>query len=339
MPANKSALSRYRIIDRCLRNNMHPFPDKDYIRNKCEMEIFGELSGKISISQIEKDFEAMRNDKGLGYYAPIKYHKVRKGYYYDEHNYSIEKLPLNPQEEDALKFASLTLYQYRNISIFEHFKEAIDKIYTRLSLSRQPGDPMVDQFVQFERTLGSDGNDWLQPIYHAIANNHPISFEYDNIYKQEHKTFSLVPYLLKENRNKWYVIGWYEKHAAYLTFALDRMTNVILEPKIAVKRTDFNPESLFKNAVGIMGGSDHPIDLVIEVKEPISVLLEKHPMHHSQEITKRLKDGIQVSMQVIDSPELLSQLLSFGKHLKIIEPLELKQQFKETLQEMLAQNR
>lgn len=339
MPDNKSALSRYRIIDRCLRNTMHSFPDKNFIRDKCEMEIFGDLSGKISISQIEKDFDAMRNEKGLGYYAPIKYHKVRKGYYYEEENYSIEKLPLSPQEEDALKFASLTLYQYRNIAIFEHFKEAIDKIYTRLSLSRQPGDPRVDQFVQFERTLGSDGNEWLQPIYHAIANDLPISFEYDNIYKQEHKSFTLVPYLLKENRNKWYVIGWYEKHTTYLTFALDRMTNVIVEPKLVAKRDDFNPEAIFKNAVGIMGGNDHPIDLVIEVKEPISILLEKHPMHHSQQITKRLKDGIQVTMQVIDSPELRSQLFSFNKHLKVLKPLALKQYFKDALQEMLAQYR
>ena len=336
MPDNKSALSRYRIIDRCLRNNMHPYPDKDHIRDKCEYEIFGELTGKISISQIEKDFDAMRNDKGLGYYAPIKYHKVKKGYYYAEEGYSIEKLPLSPQEEDALKIASLTLYQYRNIEIFKHFKEAIDKIYTRLSLSRQPGDPLVDQFVQFERTLGSDGNEWLQPIYHAIANDHPIRFEYDNIYKHEHKTFSIVPYLLKENRNKWYVIGWYEKHATYLTFALDRMSKVELEGKLVKKRDDFDPESIFRYSTGIMGGKDQLIDLVIEVKDPISILLEKHPMHHTQQITERLPDGIRVSMQVIDSPELRSQLFSFGRHLTVLQPESMRTYFKNALGEMLG---
>lgn len=338
MPDNKSALSRYRTIDRCLRNNMHPYPSKEEIRDKCEHDIFGEIAGKISISQIEKDFDAMRNDPGLGYFAPIKYHKVRKGYYYDEADYSIEKLPLSPQEEDALKFASLTLYQYRNIAIFEHFKEAIDKIYTRLSLSRKPEDPQVDEFVHFERTLGSDGNEWLQPIYHAIANNHPISFEYNNIYKQEQKHFDLIPYLLKENRNKWYVLGWYEKHQTYLIFALDRMSNVQIQHTLVTKRKDFNPEAIFKHSTGIMGGNSELMQVEIEVSEPLSVLLEKHPMHPSQQTIKKLKDGIRVSMEVINSPELMNQLLSFGKHLTIIKPATLKKKLRAELEEMLQKN-
>lgn len=36
MPANKYALLRYRIIDRCLTNSGHPFPTKEELRSACE---------------------------------------------------------------------------------------------------------------------------------------------------------------------------------------------------------------------------------------------------------------------------------------------------------------
>ena len=335
MPDNKSALSRYRTIDRCLRNTMRLYPSKEYIRDKCEYEVFGELTGRISISLIEKDFDAMRNDAGLGYFAPIKYHKVKKGYYYAEEGYSIEKLPLSPQEEDALKFASLTLYQYRDIEIFEHFKEAIDKIYTRLSLARNPGDPKVDEYVHFEKQSGSAGTEWLQPLYHAISNHYPISFDYDNIYKKEHKQFTLVPYLLKENRNSWYVLGWYEKHKTYLTFALDRITQLEITDQPVKKRSDFNPDLIFKHSTGIMGGHEKLIQLVIEVKGPLCKLLELHPLHPSQKTLKTLSEGIRVSMEVIDSPELKGQLLSYGKSLVILEPGTMRRKMQQEAQDML----
>ncbi|MEY2903707.1 MAG: hypothetical protein RLY89_2813, partial [Bacteroidota bacterium] len=76
MPSNKSALLRYRIIDGCLTNKMHPYPSIDFIRRKIE----GQLNSDISESMIRKDFAAMKDV----YTAPIQFHKGRGGYYYTE---------------------------------------------------------------------------------------------------------------------------------------------------------------------------------------------------------------------------------------------------------------
>ncbi len=338
MPDNKSALSRYRVIDRCLRNNMRPYPSKESIRDKCEFELFGEGSGKVSVSTIEKDLDAMRNDAGLGYFAPIKYHKVKKGYYYSEPSYSIEKLPLSVQEEDAIRFASITLYQYRDIPIFEHFREAIDKIYARLSLARNINDPQIDKLVQFEKTNGVAGLEWLQPVFHAIVNAHTISFEYDNVYKHEHKSFTMHPYLLKENRKKWYVLGYYAKHDNYLTFALDRICNLVVNEEQIRKRTDFDADLIFKYSTGIMGGKDKTIDILLEVKDPLSKLLQLHPMNATQKLVKETPEGIRVSMKAIDSPELLGQLLSFGSHLQVLKPKSLRDKIKAEAQKLMEAN-
>ena len=40
MPANKYALLRYRIIDRCLTNPGKPFPTKEDLRQACEDALY-----------------------------------------------------------------------------------------------------------------------------------------------------------------------------------------------------------------------------------------------------------------------------------------------------------
>lgn len=270
MPKNKSAFIRYRTIDRCLRNSMHPYPAKEFLRDKCEYELFGEATGdKISVSSIEKDLEAMRNDAALGFFAPIKYHRVRQGYYYAEPGYSIEKFPLKPEEEDALKFASLTLVQYKNIPIFGQFQEAIDKIYAMLSVSKNTPPGRAGQVIHFETAGSSAGASLLQQFFHAISHDLLVEFDYDNIYKNEQKHFCVHPYLLKEVRRKWYVLAWYEKHAVYLTFALDRVKDFRATETFQKKRDDFDPEKIFRYSTGIMGDSGGElVDLLIEVKMP-----------------------------------------------------------------------
>ena len=74
MPANKSALLRYRIIDSCLTNGLHKFPTMEFIIEKIEQQ----LGTTLSNSMFTKDIENMRKI----YSAPIQYERVQKGYCY-----------------------------------------------------------------------------------------------------------------------------------------------------------------------------------------------------------------------------------------------------------------
>ena len=69
MPANKYALLRYRIIDRCINNRGRPFPTREQLRQECEDALYGSGGEAISLSTIDKDINAMRNEGELGYYV------------------------------------------------------------------------------------------------------------------------------------------------------------------------------------------------------------------------------------------------------------------------------
>jgi predicted DNA-binding transcriptional regulator YafY len=334
MPSNKSAIIRYRVIDQCLRNSMHCFPTKKYLRQKCEDALYKFDNASISISTIEKDIKAMKDDPHLGYLAPIEYDRARKGYYYTETDYSINGLPLSIEELEALKFAAVTLFQYRNITIFEYFKEAIDKIYTKLSLTTEPDDIRIDEFVHFEKPIGDTGTEWLQPIYAAIVAEKAIEFTYHNIYKNEEKQFTLVPYILKEQNKHWYLVGWYAKHDCYLIFSLDRIQTLTVLEKRVKKRIDFNPDKFFLYSSGIMKGASKPLKITLEVKPPVSKLLLLQPMHQTQQLIKEKKDYIVLTMEVVQSPELMNQLLSWGDAVKVVKPASLVQVMKVSIHKM-----
>ena len=80
------------------------------------MEVIGE---HISMSTIDKDIWAMRNEGELGYYAPIKFSKEYGGYYYEDPEFTISEVPLNDDDLNAIQAAAETLYQFRDIPLFK----------------------------------------------------------------------------------------------------------------------------------------------------------------------------------------------------------------------------
>lgn len=75
MPDSKNAAFRYRIIDSCLRSTRNRFPSIEDLQQNVTDAL--NLSSYISTSSLNKDMKAMRDF----FKAPIKYHKLEKGYY------------------------------------------------------------------------------------------------------------------------------------------------------------------------------------------------------------------------------------------------------------------
>ena len=178
MPKNKSAATRYRVIDQMLNDKRNPFPNLEQLAAKCSSV----LGSDVSTSTIEKDIRAMREQAPKGYSAPIVYSKVEGGYVYGEVGFSIAELNLNEEEWSALQFASQLLYHYKEVPIFSNFKNAIERINTRFSLGIDGNDKVLDELVQFEKSVNSKGMDLIEHIYNAIKNKQAIKFQYKNIY-------------------------------------------------------------------------------------------------------------------------------------------------------------
>ena len=334
MPKNKNAFSRHRIIDQCINDKRHKYPTLEYLAERCS-EL---LDVDVSVSTIEKDIAAMKKNNPVGYNAPIIYSKQNKGYAYSEIGFSIAELNLQDEEWNALKFAAQLLNQYKNVPIFSEFKNAIERINTRFSLGLDIEDPILNQYVHFEKANASNGMEWINLLYDVIKKKHAINFTYNNIYKKKTSTYSLVPYLLKEHRNRWYVIGWSEERSDYRTFAIDRITALEIISIPQKKRTDFNADSFFQHATGIMEGTGKPQTVELTISDPICKLVLLEPIHHTQKIIKETEDIIKISINVLINEELCLRLLSLGPWCSVVKPSSLKKTIHDMLITMVNNN-
>ena len=99
MATNKHAIIRYRTIDRCLKDRNNSWTWRE-LRDVCESAVEESMGQPVEISErtIKYDIAAMRSNDILGYYAPIRYDRKEKSYYYSDLKYSLTESPFNKKD-------------------------------------------------------------------------------------------------------------------------------------------------------------------------------------------------------------------------------------------------
>lgn len=335
MPANKYALLRYRIIDRCLTNSGRPYPSKEELREACEEALYGSDGEHISISTIEKDLWAMRNEADLGYYATIQYHRDERGYYYADEGYSINDIQLNDDDLDAIRFATQTLIQFRDLPIFSQFDQALGKIADRLTVSPTLDDSNISEHIQFESTPHAAGSQHLAPLLQAIRARQEVQIDYSKFgdSSNSNQTYLIQPYLLKEYRNRWYLIGWDKQKRQVRTFGCDRILRLLLIEGTRFQiQESFQPRHYFEHAIGItVLGNGKPEKIEFSCDSILAKYLNSQPLHPSQTLEVRGNQAT-VTLNVMPTFELLQWLQAHAGELTVLSPKHVRNSVKNSLQ-------
>ena len=318
----KNAQIRYRIIDRCLRNQYNAFPSKQKLREACEEALYGSVDGaNICDSTIEKDLFAMRMDHD----APIKYSKTNRGYFYSDEAYSIDTIPLTSEDIQAIQFATKTLLQFKEVDLFKQFGNAIDKIVDRVHVATSSKADEYREIIQFETGVGSSGNEHLTLFLDAIQGQNLVTFDYTSFVTGKSKNRIVLPLLLKEYRNRWYLICEDNEKNKVVTYALERMSDVVISDTVSVKPSNFNPDAFFQHSVGITANESDPVKVIFKADNVAAKYIQSQPFHKSQELVKEGNKRTSFALTVIVSEELIRDLLSYGGELEVIEPKSLRE--------------
>jgi predicted DNA-binding transcriptional regulator YafY len=334
MPHIKNALIRYRIIDKCIRNKYQPYPSKETLRIACEESLYGASDGNnICNSTIEKDMFAMKMEHD----APIKYSKRYGGYYYTNPDFSINDIPLNEDDLSAIRFALNTLTQFREVSLFRQFGNAIDKIVDRVSIASNPQDHILDKFVQFESAVSSGGSEHLNPLLEAVKKSFKVHFSYRSFRSDSAKNRTVLPLMLKEYRNRWYVITHDLDKKEIITYALDRLSELQLTDEVLVRPSDFNQEDYFKFAVGISTHNrSKPQKVVFKAVNIAAKYIDSQPFHSNQTRVEVDATFTTFEMTVLISEELIRAIMSYGGELHVLEPAVLREELIVRLKKMAS---
>lgn len=327
----KNALIRYRVIDKAIRNKFKPFPSKEELRKACEDAIFGNDEGEnICDSTIEKDLFFLRMEHD----APIKYSKRYGGYYYNSDSFSLDDIPLTEEDMDAIRFAANTLSQFKDVEMFKQFGFAIDKIAEKVAISNDQFSEESNTYVQFEAAHSVRGSEFLPMLLTAIRLKKYTYFDYGGFTSEKKKSRKVVPLLLKEYRNRWYLICHDCVKNSIITYALERMENVEVSESISTESITFDTDKFFQNAIGITVNNSVPEMVVFKADNVASKYIDSQPFHSSQSVLKEGKNKTTFSLQVIISEELIRSFLSYGGELEVVEPESLRNTIKKRIVEM-----
>ena len=330
MPRNKNALIRYRIINRLLRNRKYVSPEE-------MMEACREVLDKdISKRTLDNDLSAMRYDRGLGYDAPIRYDYDRKAYYYEDPDYSIDRLPLNDEELSSLSAASVMLEQFEDIELFSEVRGAIEKIVSTMKIRGTRKDNMEIDFIEFEKIPVVRGREHLPKLIDAIDHKRVVEIEYQKFGSQYAMQYFVHPYLLKEYRGRWYLIGYNEYWDEVRVYGLDRINGIVAKHRKKYRESGISPKEYFENVIGITAFEDtDPVKIKLRFSPHQANYLMTQPLHPSQELEEKTKDHVDFSLTVKPNFELISSILGWGSDVEVLEPASLRDRVKNILRETL----
>lgn len=337
MPLNRSTLIRISTIDRCLQNHYRRWTIDDLI-DACT-DALAEYEGRstpVSRRTFQNDLALMRSDR-LGYNAPIVV-RDRKYYEYEDPDYSITHLPLNDEGLDALNSALDILRQLQGFPQLASSIETISKLNEQISRHTDTSFPAMDM----ECVPGYRGARFIGLIYEAIRKQQTLIVEYRSFKARNAGELVVYPYLLKEYRNRWFLIC--EKAANRSPnvniLALDRIHSVKVCRDIPFKKcVDFDPAHFFDDTVGVTRRiTDKARRVVIKVDRDQAPYVETKPFHRSQKVEQYFGDGsIQLSLNVVLNHELVRMILGFGGHVEVIAPPELRNEIALSLRRASAQ--
>lgn len=328
MPLNRDAYSRYRLIDIRLRKKPYPTLEQliDYLSEN--------LDKRISKRTVQLDLQEMRYSQALNFSAPIMYDKRERTYRYTDPDFSISNLPVSPDELHGLEFAISILDQFKHLPAIKEFEEAIQRIASTVKINKEARGEA--DYIQFEKPFVIQGVEYIEPILKAISERRVIKFTYQKHGSDETSENLLEPYLIKEAKNFWYVIGkrTNKKEQKILTFALDRIQNIQLTEE-TFSEGDIDKKNFFKNVVGVSLGEGQTEKVILAFAPVQGKYIKTVPIHHSQQVIKESKSELRIGLEVVINHELKMQLLSYGSNVQVIQPKKLAEEIKETAKQMI----
>jgi predicted DNA-binding transcriptional regulator YafY len=325
MPANRNALIRYKTIDNCLRNPYRKWTLEDLV-GACSDALyeFEGIEKGVSVRTVQMDIQLMRSEK-LGYNAPIIV--VDKKYYtYEDPEYSITNIPLNENDLGMLSEVVQILKQFKGFSHFEEMGSVINRLEDKIYTAKTHSKSVID----FEKNDNLRGIEHLNIIYQAILKKTSLEITYQSFKAKQPGRIYIYPYLLKEFRNRWFLLGKKKGQEGLLTLALDRVQLIKEFPKIPyLENTQIDFSTYFDDIIGVtkMGYRPQTIKLFVEKNHAPYVITK--PMHPTQTILEEREDGTVFSIRVIPNFELEKEILGFGEMMKVLSPESLNKRIKE----------
>ncbi len=205
----------------------------------------------------------------------------------------------------------------------ERLLEAYD-IINAINVSNQ-----FSSFIEFQKRK-PQGTEHFMGLLHAIKNRKCVSFSYRKFWDEEESIRKIEPYLLKEFKYRWYLIGKDLKDDTVKSFGLDRLSELEIEKTRFKFPENFNHEEIFKHAFGIISEFPKKAEEIVLSFSPFQgKYIKSLPLHETQQILIDDEKELKVKLKVYPTHEFIMEILSMGENVTVLKPKFLRKEIQQ----------
>lgn len=345
--AGKNALLRYKLIDDWLQNKSETMRTKAVLRKIYENhEIdFSDRTFQQDLKFLEEEFllesgVEIEKKNIPGEKNGIPTHIF--SYCYSEPDFSAFRNGNPKRMTEVMKEAYDSLSLFKGTPGLEWINDSLSSMEIFATNTTD-----LEEIVSFENNANLKGLEYLKRCFEAIKDKKVINIETYSV-EDGYNVFVVSPVYLKQFNKRWYLLGFttgikdYDKGKRVLyQFPLDGIVKFSENPGGAYNAESIDWATFFNEMIGITNKRDKRVE-TIRLKitnEKAATLLENNPLHKTQEtLWDDDHKNMELTLKVKVNRELVNSLLRYADSVTILEPTELKDQFKAVLQQALAHN-
>ena len=281
---------------------------------------------EVSRSTAQRDLDFMRDRLQV----PLKYDRVRKGYYFDEADKNYE-LPLFwASNEELLLFAIL-----KELIRDEKLKKTLKAFLKKITSFSEEEFEKISNSVSYKGIrLHKNKEGALETIAKAIIENKKMKINYYSVFadKDNITESTITPLHLIYYMGNWYLLA--EKNSQLRTYAVSRIFNPkVLESDGEYHFSEKRIKEILNQSFGIYLTDKRKelFEVKLRFSKSISHLIETLIFHPEQKCEKLDSDEIIVSFKSTFNYELIREILRFGNEVEVIEPTILRKKIYEIL--------
>ncbi|MGA0845825.1 MAG: helix-turn-helix transcriptional regulator [Luteolibacter sp.] len=285
---------------------------------------------------IQRDITFMRDELHL----PIVYHESMHGYYYAEDVAELPSFQTSAEELAGLFLTRQVLESIRGTTLAEILANSFSKLTRGMIGQVDLSWKDLDQAFS-RKSLQPNPRDIKQfgKIAQAILNRQVIGFHYKKLKSIKHQPRKVNPLHLGEVDGGWYLIAHDHDRDALRTFALPRITRLVVKRSRFPRPDEFDGHAYLKKSFGIWNvAGDKKQHLVrVELRNYAAQLAHERRWHPTQELVPLNKSGSRVELrfEVGRLEEVMRWVLSFGSHARVIAPVQLSRMVRKEVRAMM----
>lgn len=286
------------------------------------------LSEELEVNRrtILRDIEYLRDQLG----APVEYCGSRKGFYYSDTSYAIPAVHITEGDLIAIFVAEKALALYRGTPYETALKTAFERIAGSLPDEVRVSLSGIEQAYSFRLTAQSEQDlEIFKCVAGAAIKRRQIRMEYYTLYRDAVGSRVVDPYQLLNFNGDWYLFAYCHSRQEMRTFLVSRIKSVEKTGRGFTRDESLDVAGALGHSFGIITGDEkHTVRLKFD--EFAARYIREKVWHPSQTI-KQGKDGaLTLTLKLNSLVEIRWWILSWGEHVEVLGPAELRTSLAET---------